>query len=128
MKISPKIPLSTGIILVSLLVIISASSLRLCQGLELLTYDLRFRLKPPLKVSEDILIITVDDLTLNQLGQWPIPRDFYASLLDVLTAYGAKTVVFDILFPESSSYDELFAQSMSRAKNVYLPVALQIFS
>ncbi len=89
-------------------------------------YDLRFRLRPPEPVSSDIVIIEISDDTLTNLGHWPLPRDFHASLIDVLRALGARAVVFDLLLSEPSPYDTVLAQAMRDSGNVYLPKAFYL--
>ena len=106
--------------------IVLISGVRLFKNYELLTYDLRFHLRPEQKVSPDIAIINIDDQTLGTLGQWPLPRDFHASLVDALQFLGAKAIVFDILFSEPSEFDAPFAKSLQIASNVYLPLALDL--
>ncbi|MGE5279476.1 MAG: SpoIIE family protein phosphatase [Deltaproteobacteria bacterium] len=89
-------------------------------------YDLRFRLRPPEPVSSDIVIIEISDDTLTNLGHWPLPRDFHASLLDVLRALGARAVVFDLLLSEPSPHDAVLAEAMAANGNVYLPKAFYL--
>jgi len=68
--------------------------------------------------SPDIVLVTIDDVSLSKLGHWPLKRSIYADLLRKLQALGSKTVAFDILFPERSpgdgpgSPDAQFAQAM----------------
>src|SRR3990167_1735984 len=90
LKIGPKTP-SPKILLVVLtcLVIASVSCTRLFDAYENILFDVRFRLRPLQPVSEKIVIIEISDDTLKQLGYWPLPRDFHASLIDVLSHYGA---------------------------------------
>jgi CHASE2 domain-containing sensor protein len=90
---------------------------------ELLLYDLRFRLRPPLESLDNILIIEISDDTLKNLGSWPLPRDFHASLVNVLKELKAKIIVFDMLFSEPSIYDNDLSSSIKKAGNVYFPLA-----
>lgn len=92
---------------------------------ELLFYDLRLQFRPQQPTSDQIILIEIDDQTLQLLKQWPIPRDFHASLIDVLTELGAKAIIFDVIFSDPTSYDEIFAESIKKAGNVYLP---QVFN
>ncbi len=89
-------------------------------------YDLRFRLRPPEPVSTDIVIIEISDDTLSNLGHWPLPRDFHASLIDVLRALGARAVVFDLLLSEPAPHDAVLAQAMAESGNVYLSKAFYL--
>jgi CHASE2 domain-containing sensor protein len=81
------------------------------------------RLRPPLAVSKDIAIIEIYDDTLRNLGKWPLPRDFHASLIKVLKEYQVRAIVFDILFSEPTLYDEVLANALKDAGCVYLAQA-----
>ena len=107
-------------------IILLTSSLRLFDPYENLLLDLRFRLRPQQPVSDKIVIIEISDDTLKNLSYWPLPRDFHASLVDILTFYGVKQVMFDVLFVEPSPEDEVLYESIKEAKNVYLPYVFEI--
>lgn len=121
MRLFKKIPLGYWIILAAFILVSFLSIFRFFNIQELRSYDLRISLRPPLKVSEDIVIIEISDDTLQNLGRWPLPRDFHASLVSVLTQLEVKAIIFDILFSEPTLYDEAFAKSIKLAGNVYLP-------
>ncbi|MHC8359159.1 CHASE2 domain-containing protein [Pseudomonas sp. LS2P72] len=96
------------------------------QGLTLsnLLYDNLRRLSP-LQVDPRILIVTIDDYSLQQLGQWPWSRAMHAQLLDRLSAANVKGVLFDVIFSEPDSHpdnDQLLAQAACRAGNVFVPL------
>lgn len=86
-------------------------------------YDawLSWREKPP---SSDILIVAIDEPSLQALGRWPWPRSVHAQLIDQLQASGAKSIVLDILLVEPSQEDALLAESLRGHGEVYLPMAL----
>ncbi|MBM3248629.1 MAG: CHASE2 domain-containing protein [Candidatus Omnitrophica bacterium] len=115
-----------GLLLIFCLVILIFFLIKPFNNYELAFYDLRFKLRPALSMSEEIVLIEISDDTLKNLGTWPLPRDFHASLLDVLREYGAKMVVFDIIFSEPTLYDGEFARSIQEAKNVYLPLVFYL--
>lgn len=68
--------------------------------------------------SKSIVLIKIDEKSLEIINSWPIPRDNYVTLLEKLKAFNAKTVAFDVLFPEESktcdetSIDSVFADSI----------------
>lgn len=126
MKIKDKITPGFWMAFAAMLAICAASWLRLFNSYELITYDLRFKLRQPLPVSDDIAIIQISDDTLANLGAWPIPRDFHASLLDVLREFKVRKVVFDLLFSEATAYDDVLAKSMDSSAGLCLPVAFYI--
>lgn len=66
-------------------------------------FDFRMRQKVDSHLlSKEIVLIEIDNYTLSELGQWPLNRKVYSDLLRKLTLFGAKTVAFDVLFPEKS--------------------------
>jgi len=73
---------------------------------------------------DDIVIVVVDEPSFTQIGQkWPWPRRLHAKLVDNLSRAGAKSIVFDMLFPEpslNSEDDQLFAAAIKNAGNVAL--------
>ncbi len=102
------------------------SSLPFVRQLEHLSYDALLRWRPAQIVDDRIVIIAIDDTSLEALGVWPLPRDYHASLVDVLTSFKVKNIVFDLLFSEPSGSDEILAESLRKAGNVFLPQAYAI--
>jgi adenylate cyclase len=68
-------------------------------NIEQRTLDARFRIRGKRPVDDRIVIVGIDEKTLQKVGAWPIPRNAYAKLVDQLSAGGAKIVAFDIAFP-----------------------------
>jgi CHASE2 domain-containing sensor protein len=106
--------------------IIAISYARTLDIYENILLDLRFRLRPLQAYSDEIVIIEVSDDTLEELGYWPLPRDFHASLIDVLSYVGAKQIIFDIIFTDATDQDVVFEESIRKAKNVYLSYVVNI--
>jgi adenylate cyclase len=75
-------------------------------------------------VKKFIVVVAIDDYSLNKIGVWPIPRSYYANLVDILVKEKAKVIAFDINFDSFSAYNEqedlAFAQSLISANNVIL--------
>jgi CHASE2 domain-containing sensor protein/signal transduction histidine kinase len=111
---------------VSLILLPLTALLSMTQGLALsnLLYDNLRRLSP-LPVDPRILIVTIDDYSLQQLGQWPWSRAIHAQLLDRLSAAHAKGILFDVIFSEPDNHsdnDQRLAQAACRAGNVFVPL------
>jgi len=107
--------------------LLSLSYFRVFEDFELQTLDLRFKLRPALKVSPDIAIIEIAEDSLNELGKWPFDRGYHALLIDCLRQLGVKAVVFDILFSEKSPQDAELIEATRKAKGlVYLPIAFKL--
>lgn len=89
--------------------------------------DLRFRLRGPKPAHADIVLVTIDDASLEALGEWPWPRHLYAAFLNKISSYKPRRIFFDILFSEYSANrqdDQVFAESIQKAGNVILPFYL----
>ena len=78
----------------------------------------------PHRASGGIVVVTIDDQALRDVGRWPWPRRYHAQLTDRLTAAGAKRIFFDILFETRSDAvdDKLLAEAIQRSGRVTLPV------
>jgi diguanylate cyclase (GGDEF)-like protein/PAS domain S-box-containing protein len=68
----------------------------LLQGWELATYDQMIRLRPFEPRDERIVVITVDDSDLRQIGKYPIPDAELAKLLQILRAARSRAIGLDI--------------------------------
>src|SRR5512133_67585 len=95
---------------------------------ELKAYDLLSRLCNPEKGAREIVVVQVDQSSLDSLAAegvtWPWPRQVYAPLFERLGQ--ADAVFVDIIFSEPSSYgnedDTILAASLAKTGNVILPV------
>ena len=69
--------------------------------LEGLAYDARLKLTLPNSGDPQVVIIDIDETSLEREGRWPWSRDKLARLTTQLfDRYGARAVGFDILFAE----------------------------
>ncbi|MFQ5724025.1 MAG: CHASE2 domain-containing protein [Terriglobia bacterium] len=90
----------------------------LTRSIELKTYDTRFRLRGRAEPSDQIVIVAIDEKTLDDLGSWPFSRLHYTRMLENLRADGAAVIGFDITFPKPDEKSEL--RGVLRAKQEYL--------
>ena len=93
---------SLGIAVIAFLLALGFSFTRFCRDIEFKTLDLRYRLRPRLTVRHDILMVDIDDESLETYGRWPWPRTVMADLLDGLGSQGAEHVLLDIEFLDPS--------------------------
>ena len=80
------------------------------------------------QASDDIVIIAVDESSLQSIGRWPWPRNVHAQLIDVLTKYQARAILMDVVFSETTSapqHDEKLALAIQNNGNVILPVLVE---
>ncbi|QEQ26060.1 CHASE2 domain-containing protein [Achromobacter xylosoxidans] len=77
-------------------------------------------------ISPDIVIVAIDDSSIDALGRWPWRRAVHAALLDRLQ--GARAVGLDLIFAEpDTTYpgdDVILADSIRRNGRTVLPVVL----
>lgn len=80
--------------------------------------------------NTDIVVITIDDWSLESLGRWPWSRAVHAEFIDRLTESGVKAVGLDILFLESdeggAAADTRLADAIRRNGNVVLPSIVEM--
>ncbi|NVZ73033.1 CHASE2 domain-containing protein [Pseudomonas costantinii] len=111
---------------ISLLLLPLTAFLSLSPGLALnnLLYDSLRRLSP-LPVDPRILLVSIDDRSLKQLGQWPWSRSVHADLIDRLSAAKPAGILFDVIFSEPArepANDQRLAEAICNAGNVLLPL------
>jgi adenylate cyclase len=79
--------------------------------------------------NENIIVVAIDDESLQELGRFPWDRAVYPVFLDMINQPGnePKAIAFDILFNEESNPDSdlAFAEGLSYFDNVILPVVGQ---
>lgn len=74
----------------------------------------------------DIVIVAIDDASIDAIGRWPWPRTVHATLLERLAAAGPKAILLDLLLSEPDpAGDPWLATALARAAPVVMPVAWQ---
>jgi adenylate cyclase len=135
-----------GVLVFALLLILSTQTV-LISNLELNVLDFNFRLKNfarrtrvqegvtleqrnP-KISPDILIIGIDDKSLDTFGRWPFPRYTEANLINTFAkirnqSERERALFLDIFFIEPSvpEHDVLMVQSIAANQRVFLESVL----
>ena len=66
--------------------------------------------------SENIQVVNIDDETVKKYGQFPFPRDVYASIIEDLYSRGAGLVVWNIYMPDNDRFgqDSRLADTLRR--------------
>lgn len=117
-------PLRAGILLTTLCCILQlyfpADNPIFLQLIDDRIRDVMFLIRGSSDCSGEIVIIDIDEKSLQQFGQWPWPRTKIAELTKVTISSNAKVVGFDMFFPEKdrsspshffSSLDALFKKT-----------------
>jgi CHASE2 domain-containing sensor protein/class 3 adenylate cyclase len=102
--------------------------LGLWQPLERQGYNTLFEarnagLLPHKNWDERIVVIAIDNASLEKYGKFPWSRDRHAKLLQILSRDAPAAIGFDILFVDPGSGDTEFAKAMVKAGNVVLSTA-----
>ncbi len=94
--------------------------------------DILFKLRGSRPISDRIAFIFIDSRDVQELGGWPITRDYYGYLTYILKQAGAKVVAIDVLFDAENSrypeYDADLSQFLRQSKNVCLPFSFSDLS
>lgn len=111
---------------IALLVTLSGALVRI----DLLLYDIGQRAnwrEPP----DDVVIISIDQESLDRMGRWPWSRDVHARLIDLVCAQNPAALGLDIAFVEPAANprdDHALARAISRCGKVVLPVVIETAS
>jgi len=68
--------------------------------IENLLYDTRVRLSAKGGTDDRIVIVAIDEASLESHGHWPFTREKFADMMNNLWSYGTAVVSFDVLFAE----------------------------
>lgn len=119
--------LTLALLLISALLVYS----EVAKKLDLLFYDTAIHISPA-EVDDDVVIISIDEKSLNALGQWPWRRAVHAQLIDKLAEYNTALVAFDVIFSERSTNhpadDAYLARAVNNNGNVLLPIHIHPLS
>jgi adenylate cyclase len=104
-------------------------------SLNSIIYDLKIRFSPANSHSSEIVHLDVDDQAIKAVGSpWPWNREVSARILNNLTEFQAKVVVFDIFYStpgkgsEGEKGDQTFFEAIKRAGNVISATGLGILT
>lgn len=112
------------------LIIKNANLTSFIDSVENRTFDLRQNIlinNGAKKPSKDIVIVAIDDASyeyiLDNFGEWPLPRDIYAKMINYLEAQSPRAIAFDLLFVKSlksqNNADEALIAAFKKYKNLY---------
>jgi len=74
---------------------------------------------------DNIVIVAIDDESLQDLGRWPWPRDYFAQVIDNLNQ--SSVIGIDVSFFEPTDRDSNFSESLKK-NNVVLAMEYTSFS
>lgn len=94
------------------------------------TFDLRQSIlinEGSKKANQDIVIVAIDDATyeyiLDNYGEWPLPRDTYAKIVNYLEKQNPRIIAFDLMFVKSlkskNQADKELTEIFKKYNNVF---------
>lgn len=76
--------------------------------------------------DDRIVVVAIDNRSLEAIGLWPWPRQIHARLLDQLTGADVAAVGLDVLFIEpSATGDPVLSEALARSGHTCLPMAVE---
>jgi len=114
--------------LVAVLVTAAVAALILTRSLgplDDLAYDQMQRLAGQ-PADPSILLVEIDDRSIDALGAWPWSRKTHARMIQRLSAAGPRAIAYDVLFADPSTEpgaDATLGAAIRTAGDVYLPLA-----
>ena len=115
--------IAVGLLAAILVIVLTYLGLfaNLLQRLEYWALDYRFRLASKSVDTSEIVIIAINDESIQELGTWPWPRSYHAKLIDILCQGNARVIGLDIIFSTSTSeHDGQLAEAIKNAQNVIM--------
>lgn len=68
--------------------------------LEEVSLDLRFKLRGIRPVGQEVVIVGIDEQSIQEIGRWPWSRDTQAKLVDAISQDSPRVIGLDILYTE----------------------------
>jgi adenylate cyclase len=91
----------TGLLAIILLFFVRVEDPGWLQFLRAKVFDTYQQVKPrPFVPDSPVVIVDMDEKSIDALGQWPWTRRTFADAVDKLTEMGAKVITFDVVFSE----------------------------
>jgi len=95
------------------------------EHIESRTYDFRLRLRDSIRkphISDDIVIVAIDEKSIREIGRWPWNREIMAELINRISVDHPRVIGIDIMFtePDTAASDLKLAGAIRRAGNVVL--------
>ncbi|MBQ7764155.1 diguanylate cyclase [bacterium] len=77
--------------------------------------------------NKDIIVLAIDDASLEMLwekyGEWPLPRNVYADIINHIEKEHPQALIFDLLFIKSmqkeAHCDKVLVEAMNKYNNIY---------
>ncbi len=97
------------------------------EGIEAILYDYRFVIKnqlKPVSSPQNIIIVEIDEKSLEKLGRWPWSRSLQAGLIKKILSGNPHVLAVDIVYPEpeSTSADNALGMALKGSDRTVLAI------
>jgi len=75
-----------------------------------------------------VVVVDIDDASLQRIGPWPWPRETQARLVDALRAQGASLQLYDVVFADARQGTRELARALAATRDVGPAVLAQVFA
>jgi adenylate cyclase len=104
----------TALVTIALILAIRIADPTFVESVRLRYFDTLITSKAP--TENNIYTVNIDEAALDQYGQWPLPRDQYAKIIQDLYQRGAGVVVLNVLMaePDRTGGDAVLANTLKQ--------------
>lgn len=100
------------------------SLLNLFAPVEQLLYDRLLRTQPS-QQNDDVVIVAMDEKSLQAYGSLPWDREVHARLINQLTKAEVKAVGYDVLFNKARDNDDALIEAVKKNNAIVFPVVIE---
>ncbi|MBI5275316.1 MAG: adenylate/guanylate cyclase domain-containing protein [Burkholderiales bacterium] len=90
--------------------------------------DVVWRLGADTQPERRVVVVDIDDASVQRIGPWPWPRETQARLVNALREQGAALQLYDIVFPDQRAGGEKLAAAVQASQPESPVVLAQVFA
>lgn len=90
--------------------------------------DLVWQLSAGSAEERRVVVVDIDDASLQRIGPWPWPRETQARLVDALRSQGASLQLYDVVFADERQGTGELARALAATRDSSPAVLAQVFA
>ncbi|MCC6137274.1 MAG: CHASE2 domain-containing protein, partial [Bdellovibrionaceae bacterium] len=107
----------------------SSAALDVIEAIDYRFSDFKYKMVDVKQTSAPVVLLAIDDVSVQEVGRWPWSRDLISQILEQLVDTGASVVGLDVIFSEpEKAYPENDARLASVVKKHSSKIVLGTFS